>query len=310
MSRPGKIIKLDQAQEDHFTTSAGNRLEPILETEGFSIRRYCFHANQLLHINGESRGGIDTFKTYVILSGKCMDLESLQILTLGDLIIIGEHEEKMTLHMLENTVILVHGKLGEPGLKGFLKAMAFLDDLMDALQEKDCYTKEHCKRVEQMTQNMALRLGYHTEKLYNLLRAAVNHDIGKIHIADCVLNKPDKLNDQEYAYMKDHTMHGKELLQDVFSPEVIAIVLQHHERLDGSGYPLGLRQDEICEEAKIIAICDSYDAMVTDRVYKKGKSSQEACAELRALSGIHYDGRLVELFIELIAAGANNSIPE
>ena len=91
--------------------------------------------------------------------------------------------------------------------------------------------------------------------------------------------------------------------------EIFAIIVQHHERMDGSGYPYGLKGDEISEEGRLLAICDSYDAMVTDRVYKRGKAHEEAIQELRDLSGSLFDARLVEEFIAMMAKWNQEKIP-
>jgi len=147
---------------------------------------------------------------------------------------------------------------------------------------------------------MAARLRFSGNRLFNLTFATRYHDLGKIHIEDELLNKPDKLTTEEYSRMKEHVLLGKEMILHDFNEEIFRIIVQHHERMNGSGYPYGLSGDEISEDGRLIAICDSYDAMVTDRVYKRGKTPEEALQELRDLSGTLFDSRLVEAFIAMM----------
>lgn len=115
---------------------------------------------------------------------------------------------------------------------------------------------------------MGLALGYSGNRMLHLLLAAQYHDIGKINIPDDILNKPGRLTDHEFSIMKGHVVEGKDLIIENFNEDVYQIIVQHHERIDGSGYPLGLKGSRICQEAKILAICDSYDAMISQRIYK------------------------------------------
>jgi HD-GYP domain-containing protein (c-di-GMP phosphodiesterase class II) len=143
-------------------------------------------------------------------------------------------------------------------------------------------------------------MGYKAKALNDITKAAYYHDLGKIHIADDILNKPSKLNIDEYEEIKKHVEASKDEIIKHFNPHVFEIIYQHHERYDGSGYPNGLVGNDILEEARILAICDSYDAMITNRIYKKGKSPEIALLELRELSGILYDPEIVAAFTTMI----------
>ena len=134
---------------------------------------------------------------------------------------------------------------------------------------------------------------------YSLALAALFHDIGKIFVPDEILNKPDRLSDDEFSYIKKHSTDSQILLKDKFEERVGKIVEQHHERLDGSGYPNGLKGDEILIEAKIISVSDSYDAMTSDRAYKKAMSPKAAIDELKLMTGKQYD-ELIVLALEQI----------
>lgn len=144
-----------------------------------------------------------------------------------------------------------------------------MNQLFNELYLKDNYSIVHSGRVFSMVMKMGVALDYNPTRIQNLLDAAIHHDLGKVFIPDAILKKASKLNIEEFTIMKNHVFLCEGPILEACAPEVYEIVLQHHERMDGSGYPYGLAGDEILEEARIIAICDSYDAMTTDRVYKK-----------------------------------------
>ena len=175
-----------------------------------------------------------------------------------------------------------------------------MDKLLKEIQFKDHYTGEHSLRVYELVKRMALKFGFKSKALNNFTKAAYYHDLGKVKIPDDILNKPDQLSASEFEEIKLHVQHSKEMILENFNHDVFDIIIQHHERYNGSGYPFGLKGEEICLEARILAVCDSYDAMITDRVYKKGKSIEIALIELRELAGILYDPEVVKVFIDMI----------
>ncbi len=241
----------------------------------------------------------EAMKTYYIVSGKCMHLESEKELTTGDLLVVGELEEFNNLYMLEDTHILVHGlNVDSYAMKGANASK--LSEVLSRIQVKDSYTETHCSRVFMLVYKMVIKLGYKGNRIFNIARAARYHDVGKLFIQDDILTKPSQLTSTEYDIMKSHVLLGKELIAEDFSDAIFSIMSEHHERMDGSGYPKGLVGEEISEEGRILAICDSFDAMVTDRVYKRGKSIEEGLAELIELSGLKYDRRLVDVFVQIV----------
>ncbi|MGV2950008.1 HD-GYP domain-containing protein, partial [Acinetobacter sp. AGC35] len=134
------------------------------------------------------------------------------------------------------------------------------------------------------------------DRLEDLYFASAFHDVGKINIPEEILNKPGHLTEEEFEIIKRHSYDGYEMVKELYYTNISQIILQHHERLDGSGYPYGLRDNEISLEAKIIGIVDTYDAMTSDRPYREGLSPEIAIAELKRLAGIQYDPYLVEIF--------------
>lgn len=170
-----------------------------------------------------------------------------------------------------------------------LDFMEDLNELLRQYEQKDIYTHNHSIRVEQYTLKIASRMGLPNDKLLAIAVASLFHDIGKVNIPDEVLNKVGMLNDRDFEYIRKHPSDSAKVLSQRFEEALTDIVGQHHERLDGSGYPLGLKGDEIMLEAKIVAVADSYDAMTSDRAYRKGITPQTAIDELKELAGTLYD---------------------
>ncbi|WP_097028098.1 HD-GYP domain-containing protein [Clostridium peptidivorans] len=175
-----------------------------------------------------------------------------------------------------------------------------LNVIVEKVSEKDMYTQEHNLRLQDYSIRIAKELKLHNKTLYNLLYASLFHDIGKINVPIEVLNKPGRLTKEEFDYIKKHPEDGYDLMKNSCIQEVGEIIRQHHERLDGSGYPHGLKEDEICIEAKIIAVVDTYDAMTSDRPYRKALSPIIAMDELKRLKGIHYDEKIVDIFEQIL----------
>ncbi len=149
-------------------------------------------------------------------------------------------------------------------------------------------------------------LGLSEQELESLKLAAILHDIGKIGIRDKILLKEGKLTDEEAMVMNMHPKYGAEILEHIRQlKDVIPGMRGHHERYDGSGYPDGLKGEEIPLFARIIAIADAYDAMTTDRPYRKALPQEVALEELRRFSGRHFDPALVEIFIKAIERFSN-----
>jgi HD-GYP domain-containing protein (c-di-GMP phosphodiesterase class II) len=168
-----------------------------------------------------------------------------------------------------------------------------LDRLLKKSEAKDFYTHNHSNRVQHYSVHIADKLGLSSEINFNLALASLFHDIGKCFIPDEILNKISSLNESEFNYIKRHPTYSSELLQSKFIKDVSIIVEQHHERIDGSGYPKGLKGDAIRIEAKIIAVADSYDAMTSDRSYRKAFTPIVAMEELKRCIGKYYDEKIV-----------------
>jgi HD-GYP domain-containing protein (c-di-GMP phosphodiesterase class II) len=174
--------------------------------------------------------------------------------------------------------------------------------LGDVVEADDGYTGAHSRGVVAMSLEIGERLGLDPERQRNLEFGALLHDVGKIAISKEIINKPGKLNEEEWTIIKTHTVEGQKLLDMVggFMHDVGLIVRSHHERWDGRGYPDGLAGEEIPLEARIIACCDTWNAMRTDRSYRRTLPFEVAIAELESISASQLDPRIVQTVIEVV----------
>jgi putative nucleotidyltransferase with HDIG domain len=178
------------------------------------------------------------------------------------------------------------------------------ESLSDAIEKRDPYTGGHTKRVTTYSLAIARHLPLGPEETKWLKLASVLHDIGKIGIEDRILRKREPLSLEEFTIIKHHSKMGAEIIEHV-KPlrEIIPGVKSHHEQIDGSGYPDGLRGEEMPLLAKIVAVADTYDAMTTDRPYRKAMAKEVAINELRKCSGTQFEKDVVEAFIKAYQEG-------
>ena len=176
--------------------------------------------------------------------------------------------------------------------------------LGDAIEAKDAYTAGHTRRVLAYSIAMGRQLNLPAAELDNLKLTALLHDIGKIGIEDNILRKPGKLDDTERRRMEEHTTIGPKIVDRVKQlRKIVPGIMHHHEEYDGTGYPRGLKGDQIPLIARVIAAADCFDAMTTDRPYRKGLSIQTALGELQKMAGTQFDGKVVEAFVRAYQAG-------
>ncbi|TVQ79089.1 MAG: HD domain-containing protein [Bradymonadales bacterium] len=183
-----------------------------------------------------------------------------------------------------------------------------IESLVMALEARDMYTKGHSERVNKMSMAIAHQLGLSNEEKEILHHGSLLHDIGKIGIYDRVLLKPQALNEEEFQIMKSHPEYGVEILKgSSFFQKHIPIILHHHERMDGKGYPLGLKGDEIPLGARICQVADAWDAMASDRPYRRRLDEEEAKKRLKEAAGSQLDPICVEAFLDWKAQTLSSS---
>jgi response regulator RpfG family c-di-GMP phosphodiesterase len=172
-----------------------------------------------------------------------------------------------------------------------------LKALTAALETRDLETHGHSERVVSYSMRLGREYGLDSERTKALEFGSLLHDIGKIGVPDLILRKPAKLTPEEWVLMRQHPLHGQQILRGIdFLKGAACVVAQHHEKWDGSGYPLGLRGEEIDVCARIFSVADAFDAITSNRVYRKGKPYHAAAEELDAWAGTQFDPKVVEAF--------------
>jgi diguanylate cyclase (GGDEF)-like protein len=178
------------------------------------------------------------------------------------------------------------------GLRDAVSALAV------TLLERDRYTGDHSEAVVELAGAVSRGLGLDDDEVGRVQAAALLHDVGKVGVPDEILNKPGKLNDEEWLLMKEHTIIGERILRAIPGMGGVARIVRHeHERWDGGGYPDGISGDEIPMGARIILACDAYHAMISDRPYRQGMPHGEAVEELVANAGTQFDPQVVEVLV-------------
>jgi putative nucleotidyltransferase with HDIG domain len=195
--------------------------------------------------------------------------------------------------------------IARSGLLAFQRTDEAYDRLVrafvTAIEVKDLYTRGHSERVSTLSVHVAEDLGipYDARRLAGY--AALLHDVGKIGIPGCIINKPGALDDDEFEVIKQHPTIGAEILRDIdFLDPVLDIVRYHHERLDGLGYPHGLRAEQLDDLVRIVTTVDAFDAMTSTRSYRRAWGVDEALAELRRCAGTQFDPRMVESLARVV----------
>ena len=179
-----------------------------------------------------------------------------------------------------------------------------IESFAKVIDMKDSYTQGHSFRVAKYTEMLARELGYDEETVEQYYNIALMHDIGKVSIPDQVLNKPGKLTDEEFGVIKSHTVRGHDVLNSIsLMPELVVGAESHHERPDGKGYPAGLKEGEIPRVAQIIAVADTFDAMYSDRPYRKRMNYEKAIDIIRDVSGTQLTEDVVDAFLRLAEKG-------
>lgn len=175
-------------------------------------------------------------------------------------------------------------------------------NLAVTVEEKDGYTAEHCTRIMNLAMLVGRQMKLGVHELYHLNFGAFLHDLGKVRVPERILGKPGGLTDDEWVVMKQHTLYGRDMLQETKLPFLLAagqIVQQHHERYNGTGYPYGLIGSDILLTSAIVGVVDSYDAITSDRVYRPGRPHAEALAEIRRCRGTLYHPDVVDAFVDI-----------
>lgn len=208
-----------------------------------------------------------------------------------------EGERATHLQDLEEKVAELSGRLQDL----FISSMT---SLVNALEAKDSYTKDHSLRVCDMSAKIAEHIYGISKESREIELAGKLHDIGKVGVRETILNKPERLTDEEFNHIKEHPVIGERILMPIDKLRPITKVIRHHhERFDGKGYPDGLTGEEIPVGSRILAITDTYDAMTSARPYRPPMAAEDATEEIKKHLGTQFDPRFGEIFLELAYSG-------
>lgn len=255
----------------------------LVGSEGF----VCYHATPLM-AKGQLRGLLEVFHR---------DRLDFNQDWLGFFAALAEQ----TAIALDNAILL--RKLQDSNNRLALAYDRTIEGWSQALGFKDEETAEHSQRVTEMTVRLAKHMGVKGEALAHIRRGALLHDIGKMAVPDRILLKPGKLTEEEWQAMRRHTTAAYELLTPItFLRPALDIPYCHHEKWDGSGYPRGLRGEQIPLAARIFAVVDVWDALSSDRPYRKAWPREKVLAYLKEQAGKHFDAAVVKTFLELVDA--------
>ncbi|MCR5748066.1 MAG: HD-GYP domain-containing protein, partial [Lachnospiraceae bacterium] len=179
--------------------------------------------------------------------------------------------------------------------------MQVVSSLASAIDAKDTYTNGHSSRVAEYSKEIARRAGYEEKQQEDIYMMGLLHDVGKIGVPDAVINKPGRLNDEEYEIIKKHPVLGSVILGKIKEMPALKMGARwHHERYDGKGYPDGLSGEDIPEAARIIAVADSYDAMTSYRSYRDPMSQEAVSEEIKKGMGTQFDPKYANIMLTMI----------
>ena len=240
-------------------------------------------------------------ETYFILKGvlRC-DLPTGPLRVNSGDYLIAENLEQPIIFTTETSVEFLY-LTSQPFFHFISDELHELRQLAVEVEQKDGYTANHCERLKSLSYETGSVLGLSHQRLHYLDYGAYLHDVGKVDVPIEILNKPSSLTPLEWDIIKKHPIFGREMVEQTFMKEAGPIIEQHHERLDGSGYPYGLSGDEILTEAYIVAVADAYDAMTSNRPYRRAMSHDEAITELSRFAGQHYPSEILEAFLEVVS---------
>ena len=270
---------------------------------GLSNALYSLRKNNILWIQYNKNSGDSVIETYTLLNGVAeirYDGKS-RLLKIGETIDASLYENTILLYGKTDADLLIKTSHEEYEPDFFEKQL--LQEEADAIEELDGYTYNHCNRIKNYSLEVWTHLGLPNENLRILRWGAYFHDIGKRAIPLDILNKPGVLTDCEWGIMKTHTIEGAKIMREhkvKWLKDAATIVEQHHERFDGKGYPYGLKANEISLKASIVSVVDAFDAMTTNRVYKKAIPIKDAIQELINEKGKQFNPKIVDAFIEVL----------
>ena len=291
-----RIVRRGQSIETIRDGDSNQRLL-VSEPGGVELREVRLRQGETLTLVPKE----DVQEIYYLIKGalSCTDqtLRHLECAP-GDLLLTRSLDAPLTLRAQTTVRLLLYTTA--PVFWSVSQSLRELMELAVEVEKKDGYTAEHCRRLQGLAVATGEMLHLSRARLYLLDVAAFLHDVGKLRVPTSVLQKAGPLSSEEWRVVREHPAHGRELVEGTLIAEAGRFIEQHHERMDGSGYPRGLRGADIFTESYIIAAADVYDAMTTDRPYRAALPEEVAVAHLREGAGRQFPGEVVNALLAVI----------
>ena len=272
-------------------------LDLLVQQGAFDVTRQRILAGKYFFLDEASEW--EGFEFIYVLSGELRETDDNVLLCAGDYLYHHGLSQRAHFQVENDAELLLISS--PPSFHLMRDEIQEILQLARSVEEKDEDTEGHCHRLERLAIATGEKLHLDGDQLITLSYAAYLHDVGKVKVPDRILNKPGPLTDEEWGEMRKHPEYGAQMLEGKeFLRDAANVIYAHHERYDGSGYPRGLAGDDIPIEARIIAVVDAYDAMVSDRPYRKALSKKTAIEELEKNSGSQFDPQVVSAFLRVV----------
>ncbi len=289
------VRRSDQNEQIERRPSA--ELELLARQGAVEVTRQRIEAGKIFYLDAASEW--EGFEFVYLLTGVLLLKDENTLLTAGDYFYHHGLSERVFFEVREDVEFLLVSS--PPSFHLVRKEFQEIMALARSVEEKDEETEGHCSRIERLAILTGERLGLIDNRLIPLSYAAYLHDVGKVRVPSEILTKPGPLTEEEWKEMRKHPVYGAEMLKEKeFLREAAEVVRAHHERYDGTGYPRGLKGEEIPIEARIISVVDAYDAMTSDRPYRPAMSREDAIEELKKNAGTQFDPRVVKVFLSVL----------
>lgn len=271
----------------------------LAKSGGVEVMHQSIRAGSLF---GLSPAGPGVAEFIYILSGQCavQNGTGVPVRTLGPATCVTSIELAANVYFKALSELSLLYVSTQPVFSYLSDQIAELVSIAQSVEEKDHYTAQHCERLQRYSTLVGERLGLPPHRMEHLIHAALLHDVGKAGVPAHTLGKPGPLTDEEVIQVRRHCEIGAEMVARTYLKDVARIIAQHHERYDGLGYPAGIAWPELALEAAIISCADAYDAMTTDRPYRKALPPEEAVRRLRADRGKQFHPNVVDVFIDVL----------
>ena len=274
----------------------GEVLSLIAKGDGIEVMHLIIRSGETFSISpGEDA---ELMEFFYILEGSATILEGGRLLDKGCYCYVHYLEGTVFLKANEETIMIYVSS--RPVFHLLSEEINELNNINKLVEEKDMCTYEHNNRLADYSIKIGKKINLSEERLDTLYFSALFHDLGKINVPDEILKKPGRLTSEEFEFVKKHPTDGKNIVIKTYMSKIADVIEQHHERLNGTGYPNGLKGNQILVEAKIIAIVDSFDAMISERPYKEKMAVEAVIDELKSLCDIYYDKNIVNIFEQIL----------